>query len=336
MNIYVRRAKNAQKETIPMLLDIEHFYGENQGSLGPLLSTLLLLCVPPLIYMYFGLWNIIPIPIFVILAIFYAIRVVMIIPGREAYRLESYRKSLYEDYQEAASLVNIRTIHSGTGTLQDGLVEYTNGFIAYYVIAYNGTIPNDDQHARAVKRLIETMAGKHMFDIHVLNDTQTSNLYAYYKKVSNFSKNEAATNFIKILDYCMKQTKERSMVQGILFVIKGRRSDWKEIRISIQNALNSRDAKSYNSIKLLTTDEEISAIINRDADTIVNIQDLLRKKYKTGEYGESKVLKFDVKESDSIQLGTEPTQNILPQTARNSFHVRYEDTKEDEVVLEEV
>ena len=336
MNIFVRRAQQAQKETIPMLLDIEHFYGENQGSLTPLITTLLLIGLPPLLYMYFALWHFIPLPLAIFIEVIYSIRVLLIVPGRENYRLESYRKSLYEDYQEAASLVNVRTIHSGTNSLQDGLVEYTNGTVAYYVIAYNGTIQNDDQHTRAVKRLIETMVGKHPFDIHVINDTQTSNLYDYYKKVSNFAKNEAATNFIKILDYCMKQTKERSMVQGILFVVKGRRSDWKEIRISIQNALNSRDAKAYKVIKLLTTDEEISAMINRNADTVVNIQDLLRKKYKTGEYGESKVLKFDTKKTDTIQLGTEPTADILPKTSKKSFHISYEDTKEDEIVLEEV
>ena len=319
-----------------MLLDIEHFYGENQGSLGPLLKTLIALGIPPILYMYFALWHFIPIPLAIAIEVTYAIRVIMIVPGREGYRLEAYRKSLYEDYQEAASLVNIRTIHSGTGTIQDGLIEYTNGQVAYCVIAYNGTIPNDDQHTRIVKRLVETMVGKHAFDIHVINDTQTSNLYDYYKKVSNFAKNEAATNFIKILDYCVTQTKQRSMVQGILFVIKGRRSDWKDIRISIDTALKSRDAKAFKSIKLLTTDEEISIMINRDADTVVNIQDLLRKKYKTGDYGESKVLKFDALPTDNIQLGSAPEDAILPKTRKSSFHVRYEDTKEDDVILEEV
>lgn len=336
MNIFVRRAQQSQKETIPMLLDIEHFYGENQGSLMPLVTTLVLMCLPPLFYVYFALWHFIPIPLFIVIQLFLMIRIIMIVPGREAYRLESFRKALYEDYQEAASLVNIRTLHSGTNSMQDGLVEYTNGTIAYYVLAYNGTIQNDDQHARTVKRFIETMVGKHAFDVHILNDVQTSNLYDYYKKVANFSKNEAATNFIKILDYCVEQTKSRSMVQGILFVIKGRRADWKEIRVSIDTALKSRDAKAFKTVKLLDTDEELSAIINRDADTVVNVQDLLRKKYKTGEYGESKVLKFDVSTSDEIHLGRDPKDKILPKTAKRGFHVSYEETKEENEILEEV
>ena len=197
--------------------------------------------------------------------------------------------------------------------------------MAYFVLAYNGTVRNDDQHAKSVKRLIETMVGEQPFDVHILNDNQVSNLYEYYKKIKHFAKNEAATNFVKIIDYCREQTQSSSMVQAICYVIKGHKGDWKDMYMNIHTAINSNDAKAYKSIKLLTTDEELSTVINRDADTVVSINELLRRKYKTGEYGDSQVLKFDVDKQDMLYLGNRPEETLLPKTPAHTFHVKYED-----------
>lgn len=323
MNKYVQKATGKKKETIPFLLDIEHFYGQSEGRLTPFIFTIGVGAAPALLYVYFGLFNYIPIWLFVPFNIIVLIRAAMIILGREPYRLDMYRRSLYDDYIETANLVNIRTIHQNPG--QEGLVEYTNGTIAYYVLAYNGTIQNDDQHAIMVKRLLDSMVGDHAFDTHILNDNQVSNLYDYYQKIKNFDKNEAAANFIKIIDYCRNMAQSKSMIQAICFVIKGNKSEWIEMRTGINNALLSNDAKAFKSIKLLTTDEEISAIINRDADTIVNINELLRRKYRTGDYGDSKVLKFNVTDNDVIHLGKKPEELLLPKTHKQSFHIKYKE-----------
>jgi len=330
MNKYVRRATGAKKETIPFLLDIEHFYGQSEGRLTPFILTITIGGAPAVLYVYFGLFNVIPLWLFIPFNLLVLIRAAMIILGRESYRLDMYRRSLYDDYIGTANLVNIRTIHSGNPNApsdQDGLVEYTNGTIAYYLLAYNGTIQNDDQHAISVKHLLESIIGDRPFDIHVLNDNQTSNLYEYYKKIQNFEKNEAATNFVKIIDYCRNEAMTKSMIQAIVIVLKGKKSDWKEMSVSIKNALASNDAKAFKSLKLLTTDDEIGAIINRDTDTIVNINELLRRKYRTGDYGDSKVLKFNATNKETIHLGVKPEEALLPKSQKSTFHVRY-DTEE--------
>lgn len=331
MNRIVREATEKEKEKIPMLLDIEHFYGQSEGRLAPLVTTLIIIAAPVLLYVYFGLFTFIPLWAFIPVEIIVAIRVIMIIPGREAYRLRMFRRQLYDEYTSTANLINIRTIHSGGYTpkgstvSQDGLVEYMNGNIAYYVQAYNGTVSDDIQHTRNLRKFINQLCGEHPFDVYVMNMNTTMALNEYYKKITNFERNESADNFIKILDHNKERTENNSMLQTIIFCIKGQKSDWREMKVSIVNTLKSKDAKCFKSVKLLETEEEINAVINRNIDTVVNINDLLRRKYRNEEYGTSKVIKFDVTDNDVIQIGTPPKNTILPPTAANSFHVAYED-----------
>ena len=116
-NKFVRQARGQQKEVIPMLLDIQHFYGEHEGRIGPLIMTLLIVCLPILLYVYFGLFNYIPIPFLIVVEIIVIVRALLIIQGREGYRLKMYRRSLYDDYIGTAQLMNIRAIHNGTGSI---------------------------------------------------------------------------------------------------------------------------------------------------------------------------------------------------------------------------
>ena len=82
--------------------------------------------------------------------------------------------------------MHIKVIHGKGSNIegQAGLIEYVNGQVAYMLLAYNGTIDNDDTHAQCVKRFLDTAVNKHPFDLVVLNDNQVSTLYDYYKKVA--------------------------------------------------------------------------------------------------------------------------------------------------------
>ena len=331
MNKYVREATEQEKDKIPFLLDIEHFYGNAEGRLAPLVTTLLIIAAPLMLYVYFGIFEFIPIWAFIPVEIIIAARAIMIIPGREAYRLKMFRRQLYDEYTSTANLINIRTIHSGGYTpkgstvSQDGLVEYSNGRIAYFVQAYNGTVSNDIQHTKNLRKFLRQLCGDQPYDIYIMNINTASTLNDYYAKISNFDRNESADNFIKIIDHNKERVENNSMLQTIVFCIKGYKSDWREIKVNIVNTLKSKDAKCFKTVKLLETEDEINAVINRNIDTVVNINELLRRKYKTDDYGTSKVLKFDVTPDETIQIGTPPVNTILPETAPNSFHVSYDD-----------
>lgn len=320
MNKFVKNAKDEKEsEKINMLLDIEHFYGEHEGRLAPVIIALCLGLSPILIYVYFGLFQHIPVWLFIPVEIVIALRVIMIIPGREKYRVEMFRRQIHDEYTTTSNLLNIKTIHP------DGCVEFVNGEIMYLVTAYNGTITDDIRHTIEVRKFMQSLIGDYAFDIKVFNIESSASLNDYYQKISKFDRNESADNFVKIIDYSKSLVEEQSRVQCILFCIKGKRSDWKDIRKNIDNTLNSKLPRCYKTVTLLESVQDINEIINRDIDTVINIPDLLRRKYKTGEYETSRVLKYDASDTDILQLGQDAEHAILPKANPHSFHVNYDD-----------
>ena len=138
--------------------DIEHLYGEHEGRMGPLLTSLLLSAAPILLYIYFGLYFTIPIPLFAVVETIFTARVFMILMGRERYRVQLYRKQLNDDYISTASMLNIKTIHP------DGCIEYLSGRVAYLVCCFNGTAEDDIQRSIQLRKFLETMLGDFEFE----------------------------------------------------------------------------------------------------------------------------------------------------------------------------
>lgn len=303
-----------KKETISMLLDIEHLYGEHESRLAPLLISLCLAGAPILIYVYFGLFEYIPVWLFAPIEVFVAVRTILKVQGRESYRMKIFKRQLYDEYSTTAQFMNIKTIHP------DGCIEYVNGNIVYLVCCFNGTCENEVRRSVDVRKLLVSLLGDYIADIYVHNITISPELREYYKRVSRFDKNDSARNFIKIIDYTLSLTENTSLVQCTVFAIRGKRSDWKDISTQIKLAVNSKVAKVYKTIYMANNPDEISDILNRDIDTTVQTQDLLRVKYATQDFGTSKVLAYDLPDDKIVVQGKAAVKPIIPKQTNSSFH----------------
>ena len=310
-----------QKPTIGMLLDIEHLYGEHEGRLTPWILALCLPGIPLLFYAYFGLFEVIPIWIAAIVFVFLFIRGIMIFPGRESYRLDIYRRRLHDSYTSTAKLMNVKTIHP------DGCVEYINGRIMYIVCCFNGT--SDDEIVRSVqlRKLLDSMLGEYEVDIYIHNLTESPALRDYYYNVSGFEHNISARNFINMIDHTIELTNNTSIVQCTIYCIKGTRSDWKQIKAQIDTALGSRAARCYKTIYRVDDPDTINAVLNRNIDSVVNITELLRKKYSTSSFDTSKVLAYDLPDDKEIIQGRATTKPVIPEQTKSSFHVKFKEEK---------
>lgn len=306
------------KPTIGMLLDIEHLYGEHEGRLAPVLMTILLCLAAPLLYVYFGLFNIIPIWLFAPIAIIIAIYVVLLIPGRQNYRVKMFKRRLNDEYTSVADLMNIVQIRD------DGLVVYPQDIVFYAVCCYNGTVENELSRTQELRKFLNTLLGEFEFDTYIMNVNNTEPLRQYYSKTHQFGKNDAGRNFVRIIDNTVKLTKENSMVQCTVYCIKGRLSDWKQIRTQIDSAIRSSSAKCFKTVYRVTDPETLHDIIDMDADTNVNVEELLRRRYQTGEYGSSKVLAYDTSDEIVIQAKTEIVEQQVK--SNKSFYVGYKET----------
>lgn len=307
-----------ENSTIGMLLDIEHIYGEHQGRLAPWLTSVCLACAPVLVYVYFNLMAVIPILLFIPIEIFFSLRVFMKIVGRENHRLQLYRKQLNDDYTSTADMLNVRTIHN------DGLIEYLNGRVQYLVCCFNGTCLDADLRSVQIRRMLDAMCADFDYDIYIHNLTDSPALYEYYNKVNNFNKNQSAANFIDIIDHTIQLTEDTSVVQCTIFAIKGYKSDWKNMKAQIDTIINSRVSRAYKTIYRVDDAEVISDILNRNVDSVININDLLRRKYTTSQYDTSKVLAYDLPDDKEIIQGLDAAVKVITDAAPQlSFHKKY-------------
>jgi len=230
-----------ERHTIGMLLDIEHLYGEHEGRLAPILTTILLCLAAPLFYVYFGAFEIIPVWLFAPVAIIIAIYVILLIPGRQNYRLRMYRRRLHDEYMASADLVRIRRIR------EDGLTEFPNSKICYAVCCYNGTVEDDLTRTKELRKFLNALLGEYQFDTYILNVNTTEPLRQYYAKTHMFGKNDAGRNFVRIIDNTVNMTSAESKVQCTVYIIYAPLSEWKMLKTQIDSAISSPSAKCFKT-----------------------------------------------------------------------------------------
>lgn len=306
--------------TIDMLLDIEHFYGEHEGTVGNKIVCILVAGVPLVIYVYFALFYYIPVAVFVPIWLLYAIRVTLYIVGDEPTRLKYFKKMIHDVFSSLYELLRITRIH------EDGLVEYLGGTVVYFVVAYNGNDTDHMVHSAVVKKFIESCVDDRDFDIYIQNVSDTQGLASRYKDVKIFADTEAAKDFVDIIDYNSKVINESSTMQKIVFAFKGHRGDWKEMRQSIDGAIHSKVAKCFKTVYRVTDPDEVEEIMSRDMDGVLSLKDVMRNKYCTGEYYGSRVLCYDdnKKQLPKSMQKRKPKQMIKGSNyAADDFHVMY-------------
>lgn len=279
---------SAPEKTI-MLLDIDHFYGESEGRLGPTLKFLIIGLGPILVWVYTGF--LLPVWLFWPLEVIWLVRVGLITLGREKERLAQYRRQLNDDYSSSEELLRIKTVHD------DGCVEYVNGRVTYFMVATNGTSYDTIARSKMIREFLTQFSNQFDIDIYAQNITELKSLEDRYSNVKLFTDEEAAKDFIDIIDHNRSVVYSGSRLVRLVIAVKASRSYWTEVRDTCKQACYSAAAKAFKNIHLASR-EEVLEIINTDVRTYVDVDGILQKKYATHNYFGSRVLYFGDKPED--------------------------------------
>lgn len=274
-----------------MLLDIDNFYGQHEGRLGPMIKFICIGVGPALLWAYYGF----PIPAFLFLPlwIIWLIRSALIILGREKERLDQFRKIMNDDFASIYELLNIKTVHA------DGCIEYVSGACSYAVVATNGTTYDPIQRSKQIRDFLTLLGSDFDIDVYVQNITDVKSLEDRYSNVKLFTDEEAAKDFIDIIDHNRSVVSSRSLLTRTIFVVKGRRNNWTEIRDNCKMAIYSASARAFKDVHVAQR-AEIQDILNTDIRGVVDLDALLQQKYATHQYHGSRVLYFG-EEEEHIQ-----------------------------------
>lgn len=276
---------------VAMLLNIDSFYGESESRLGPTIKMLLLGFAPMLAWVWTGF--LVPNIIFWPFQVIWFVRIAMITVGREGERLKQFKKQLHDDYSAASELLNIKTIH------EDGCIEYTNGTVAYILVAANGSFYDPLARSKTVRQMFALFGKDFDIDIVVQNVTEMKSLEQRYNNVRLFADAEAAKDFIDIIDHNRKVVYSESRLVRILFIVKARKTWWTEVRDSCKMAVQSNAARAFKDIHLATR-AEVSDILNTDIRGFVDTDKILQQKFANHQYYGSKVLYFGEEPKDVV------------------------------------
>ena len=267
-----------------MLLDIDHFYGQSEGRLGPWLTVLGLSGFPLIIFFYY-FYGYVPLKYFLILWIPFTIKVILVFPGREKERKKNFYKIKNDSYESTAEHSNVKKFHD------DGCIEYLNGRVAYNIVTYNGTIMDDIVWTQRVAGLLEKFKDFDL-DLRVHNIQETGTLEKRYENVKIFNRGQYAQDYIDIIDHNRKLVYTASMLLRLTITVSASKLYYKELRNAVQDAVNSYNGKAFKTIVLADAaiDEELCS---RDIGGHLDIEELLERKYYTGEYFGSKVVGID-------------------------------------------
>ena len=274
-----------EQAKVGMLLDPHHYNGEHEGRLGPVIKFLVIACAPALVYAYFCLTLL---PLWVILPIYaiYVIRVAMLTLGREKERVAQYKKQLNDEYASTYDLVQIKTLHP------DGCCEYTGNKVAYFIVSTNKTSYDEIVWSQEVTRFLNILTANFEVDIYVQNITEIHALEDRYSGVKLFADKSVAKDFIDIIDHNRSQVYKNSLLTKTIYVVRGPRADWEDIKKCCNNAIHSTVARVFKNVHI-ANDLEVNELLSRDINGLVNLPELMQNKYCTHQYYGSKVIAFD-------------------------------------------
>ena len=166
-------------------------------------------------------------------------------------------------------------------------------------------VSRETSRAQQIHDFMSLFGNDYDVDVYVQNITDMKSLEERYNNVKLFVDSDAAKDFIDIIDHNRKVVYSQSRLTRIVFVVKGRKSYWTDIRDNCKMAIYSGPAKAFKEVKIGLRDD-IQEVLNTDIRGVVDLDSLLQKKYSTHQYFGSKVLYFDEKpEEDEGQVVSE-------------------------------
>lgn len=264
-------------------MNINNYFGEHKSRLAPVLMFLLVAAAPLMLYAVV-LVAYIPWKVMLCFEIPWAIRWALIIPGQEKKRIAAYIQQAEDEYASANELANIVQV------TDDGMIERTNGTIAYIVSGFAATYIDDNSFTLDMEAFISQLKGLN-YDTYCFQVTDEVLLQNELEKLTVYTDDriikERMSFYEEQDEYCQKN----GSLYRIVFLVKGSRYEWKALRKRLESLVNSEDARVFKSCKIYNG-EQVEDIMSRDTCTNMRIRQMLVDKHDNNQYYGSRVLYY--------------------------------------------
>lgn len=275
------------KRTINILSNIDNYLGEHEGRLAPVLIFLGISAAPVLLYI-FVLQALMPFKVILVFEILWAARFALYILGGEKQKLAQYRKERQGVYKTADQIIRVSQV------TKDGLIEYSNGSIAYMLVGYIIDYVDDDSMTLDFESFLKQLRG-YEYDIYSQMVVDEYRLQDDIDKLQVYENKQFLRERMLFYQEQDEYCSHNAEAYRICILVKGSKYAWKELRTLLERAIHSECAVCWQSIAIAEGDgvsgaASVTDIFSRDLCLDVDINDMLIEKYKSDEFYGSKVL----------------------------------------------
>lgn len=274
------------KETINTMLNIDNVFGDYEGHVLPIVITLLVAALPPIIWVFF-FTRYLPIWPFLVADAIITLRVGLILIGKEKEKMAFYLEQRADVYKSARDLIHIKMV------TDDGIIEYDNGTVGMIVSGYLRDYLTDDKLSVDLETFMNELDGNGWdWDFYLHNTVGDIKCQDDLPKLKRYTDPEIIRDRIDFYEYQDKWHETHSGLYRVSFLIYGSNYMWKRLQSFISELITSAIADVFNEVYICKKDE-IVELFSRDIFGYVDIENMLLQKYDNSNYNDSKVLWYD-------------------------------------------
>lgn len=269
-----------EQTKINVLMNIDSFYGEHTGRMGPMIKFLLIAGAPILVYTFF-LIGVIPFRWILIFEVPFALRMALRILGREDEKFRVYMAAREDEYANADDIVRISRIQD------DGLIEYEDGAVSYIISAFTTTYFDEDKLNEDLQAFV-ALLGAYTYDVHMHMVFNEFLLQDKLERMAAYTDEELLRERMDMYVYQDKEMAEQTLIYRINFVVRGSRYEWKKLRDTVNVTVRSTYARVFKECYVCDR-QQANDVMSRDLYVYVELEEMVKKKYANEEYYDSKV-----------------------------------------------
>lgn len=273
--------QGVDKRKINVLANIDNYLGEHEGKLAPVLIFLCISAAPFLIYAFI-FQRLIPLKYVIIFEVLWSARWALYIFGDEKKKKIQYRKERKNVYKTADKIIRVSHV------ADDGLIEYSDGSIAYVLVGYLLDYIDDDSMTIDIENFLKQLRG-YSYDIYSQMVIDEYRLQDDISSLQVYEDTDAVSDRMLFYQEQDEYCNRNSECFRICIEVKGAKYNWKGLRQMLEHLVNSEVAYCWKEIRIATPEDDTD-IFSRDLCLDVDITEMLVEKYKTDEYFGSKVL----------------------------------------------
>lgn len=282
------------KEKINMLMNIDNYFGEHRGRIGPTV-TFLLVCAAPFLLYVITVARWLPLKYMLIFEVFFAARMALYILLDEPGKLIEYKKTCGYELSEEEEEKSEKTLYESANDLvrisrvtENGMIEYLNGNICYIVSGFFMTYMDDVEMTEDFNNFISQFHG-YEYDILCQQAVDEFRLSDNVGKLKVYKDREVMYERMKFYELQDKVSKESMNLYRVSIVVKGSKYDWKNLYNRLLEIVDSEFSEVFFCVKILNG-EGVNDILSRDICANIDLRAMLVQKYKNEEFFGSEVL----------------------------------------------